>query len=213
MRATAKRPKAANAPAPRGNLTIRVRDEAKRKAQARADARGRSLSEEIEALIEHADDRAQLVDQVFDLAYRDPRLVDLLLTMGEAMRDTLAAVGTGPEWSDDPGAFDQVAPAHTVIEGYRPEGEPPAPERPISDMTGYGVLTGTDDGDRIIPGEGVARFVMFRLAGNWSQPFPWLTAVRSRIGATIANRLQERSRGPKVIAAPAAALGRNRKSD
>lgn len=182
-------------------MAMRITPELRDELVARAERKGRSITQEMEMLLEQALSTQHLLDQVFDLSYGDPKVIGMLLVMGESMRDTLTALGAAPDWIDDPATFDQVArAAREVVEGFRPEGEPPPPERPISEFYGGGgVLLGKDDKakDGIIPGEAVARFVMFRVAGDWSQPFPWLTAVRSRIGATI-NRLRERSRGPKI---------------
>jgi hypothetical protein len=63
-------PKAVNAATPRGNLTIRVRDEVRRGLEASAAESGRSLSEEAEHRLEASfrDDRIEArLDEIVSL--------------------------------------------------------------------------------------------------------------------------------------------------
>src|SRR6266568_3531779 len=108
----------------RNNLTMRLRDDTKARLERAAAANQRSLSEEVESRVEWSVDHEQLLGQVFDLTYRDPHLVALLLMMGETMRDTLTATKAN-DWINDPNAFAEVAiAAQQTIEAYRPLGEP-----------------------------------------------------------------------------------------
>jgi hypothetical protein len=173
-------------------MSFRVPPELKRKMDQAAEQSGRSVAQEIEMRLNQSFERQGLLGEILDLTYRDPQLVALLLTMGEAMRDTLKVlsdweregswVRRQTDWIDDLGAFDQVARAAVaIIEGARPSGDLPAATLP--------------DG-RTMPGESVAAFTMFRVAGNWSEPFPWLTAVLAR-GGKIIERFRDRWRRPE----------------
>lgn len=106
-------------------MGIRVTPELRDQLVGRAEATGRSITQEIELLLERATHMGSLLDEFFDFTYRDPQLVGLLLTMGEAMRDTLTAIKAKPDWVDDPNAFAEVAiAAQQTIEAYRPLGKP-----------------------------------------------------------------------------------------
>jgi hypothetical protein len=168
----------------RNNLTMRLRDDTKAILERAATANQRSLSEEIESRVERSVDRGGLLGEVFDLTYRDPQLIGLLLTMGESMRDTLTA-SRADDWINDPNAFAEVAiAAQQTIEAYRPVGQPK------SDIGQLAVAT--------------ARGTLFKISEDASGLTPWIVAARNRIGDTWV-RLRARSRwsGPDGLIAPA----------
>jgi hypothetical protein len=164
------RPRRQPAPAERVGLSLRVTPRVKLALEAEAEAAGRSLSQEAEIRLEYSFDRQQLFDQVLDLTYGDPHLVALLMTMGEAMRDTLTMIKAEPGWIDDPIAFGQITEAAcNVIGAYRPAG------------------SAASEG---ASGSAMARFTILRLLQG--SPRPWVTWVRRRIDAALIDRLRER---------------------
>lgn len=108
------------------SLGLKVTPEIKNSLDTAAKENGRTQSQEAEVRLERSFEQQQLLDQVFDLTYRNPHLVALLLSVGEAARDTLAALGE-PDKVDlfnNPDEFEEIARAlQQVTEAYRPVGE------------------------------------------------------------------------------------------
>ena len=126
---------AAPAARPRGNVTLRLRDEVRAAIQKEADARGRSLSEEIETRLERSLLDQQIAIDALDLVYGQ-RLNDVLISLGRIMK---AIVEYSPfylqapshlSWIDYPWKFDHVVRAvNFFFERLRPAGaieQPPA---------------------------------------------------------------------------------------
>src|SRR5215469_9783668 len=99
----------------RGNVTIRMRDEARAALQREAEARGRSLSEEIEARLERSLLEPRLAVDTLDAVY-GPHLNAALLALGKVVKSVVeyqpfyldrAVVG----WLDYPWKFQQVVEA------------------------------------------------------------------------------------------------------
>ncbi len=105
-------------------MAMRITPQLRDQLVGRAQANGRSITQELELLLEKAIHTESLLDQIFDLAYRDPLLVAVLMTMGETMHETLTAIKANPDWIDDPNAFEEIACAvRQTIEAYRPIGD------------------------------------------------------------------------------------------
>jgi hypothetical protein len=177
-------------------LGLRVSLDLKRSLDAAAMNTGRSQSQEAEARLETSFLLQHLGDQIFDLTYRDPHLAALLLTLGEAMRDTIDDITSltreqteRPElgdWIDDPHIFNQVADAiQTVLEGFRPAGNP-TPAQPPS-------ING-----KIVTGRAIAGGILSRVIGEWSDHYPW-PQIRRRIHHGVIDRL---SRQWKKVVGP-----------
>jgi hypothetical protein len=122
----------------RGNVTLRMREEVRTALQREADARGRSLSEEIENRLEASLSQRQSAIEALDLVYGQ-RLNDLLLTMGRVIKKVVEyrpfyRPSSDADWLDSPWKFDElVKAANVLLERLRPPGEiAPPPEIHIS---------------------------------------------------------------------------------
>src|SRR5690242_19460082 len=131
------RPKRSSGPGairPRGNVTVRIRDDVRAALQKEADARGRSLSEEIEHRLERSLLDQRLAIDALDLIY-GPRLNDVLLTLGKVMKrvteyQPFYLLGELTDWFDNPWKFDQLVKAVSIfLERLRPPGEINPPEQ------------------------------------------------------------------------------------
>ncbi len=112
------------APSATVDIKIRMKEPLRAEIEHRAAERGISMNGEMVDRLSRSIERQHLLDEFFDLTYRDPHLVALLLMMGETMRDTLTA-SKADDWINDPNAFAEVAiAAQQTIEAYRPLGEP-----------------------------------------------------------------------------------------
>jgi hypothetical protein len=118
---------------PRGSVTLRMRDEVRADLQKEADARGHSLSEEIEGRLERSLLDQRIAIDVFDLLY-GAKTNDVLLALGRIVK---AVVDYRPfylnrlevGWLNYPWKFDQVVKAVNVFfERLRPTGKIEVPE-------------------------------------------------------------------------------------
>lgn len=116
-------------------LSIRLRDENRKKLEELAALSERSVSEEVEVRLERSFQSQSLRREVLEMMFGQ-RGAALAFMIGLAAREIGAAIGPdGPEnawdvgnWIDDPTAFDEIAQAiNTIVEGLRPEGEPVKP--------------------------------------------------------------------------------------
>jgi hypothetical protein len=162
-------------------MAMRITPELRDQLVGRAAATGRSITQEMELLLEKALHTRGLLDQVFDLSYRDPHLVALLLTMGEAMRDTLILIKANADWVDDPNSFGEVAcAAQQTIEAYRPIGQP-------CPNTGKAAV-------------GMVRLTLHKISEGAAGI---ATAIRNRLGDTLHHRLRARQRSDDGWITPA----------
>jgi hypothetical protein len=172
----------------RVSLGLKVSPEIKNSLDAAAKDSGRTQSQEAEWRLDRSFQQQHLLDQVYDLNYRDPQLVALLLQMGEAMRDTITATTNAikcPVWANDPWAFDRVARAATfLIDKHRPDpdGEIVAPNASIE-----------ADGENI--GERIGLNQLQRLTHY--NPDPMVTVTYGRTGeATVTSGPEVHPIGP-----------------
>jgi hypothetical protein len=177
----------------RVSLGLKVTPEIKNRLDAATADTGRTQSQEAEWRLDRSFQQQHLLDQVFDLSYRDPQLVALLLQLGEAMRDTITST-TGsirnPAWVDNPWAFEQVARAATfIIEAHRPEGEIQPPNATVLPYLGEriarGVLAGVTAYNDRPPYEDAS-----------PSPVREIRAARARTSPSILARLRKRDQGP-----------------
>jgi hypothetical protein len=120
------------------HLSVRVAADVHEALIRRASLNQQSVTNTVDRLLQQALHTGSLLGQVFDLSYRDPQLVAVLMTMGEAMRDTLIASKAEPGWVNDPSAFEEIASAaHDILNAYRPVGDTMAPSwgRAMADRT------------------------------------------------------------------------------
>ncbi len=117
----------------RGNVTLRMREEVRTALQREADARGRSLSEEIENRLEASLSHRQSAIEALDLVYGQ-RLNDLLLALGRVMKRVIEyrpfyRPSSDADWFDSPWKFDELVKAiNVVLDRLRPPGEIAPPE-------------------------------------------------------------------------------------
>jgi hypothetical protein len=130
-------------PGERVGMSLRVTPETKRRLDAAAMEKGRSLSQEAEVRLDQSFHDEDAIKGALALAY-GRRFAGILLVLARAMREagwSASLMKTGSfesaaEWLNDPWAYEQaVQAATTVLEAFRPEGEilpPPPPVDPIT---------------------------------------------------------------------------------
>ncbi len=173
-----------------------MRDETKVALERSASAKGRSISEEVEALIEQGMQARGLLDQALDLAF-GRRAAGLVLTVLQVIDDIgshagFASVRTlegAKDWLNNPYAYDQVVEGVVlVLESMRPEGPAEIGRR-------MGKFFGLDlDGVFEHLGQHFASGILEALSnpergggiGDWAKP------VRERLGAELSERIRTR---------------------
>ena len=115
------------------NVTLRFRADLKKLVETRAEASGRSLSAEAEAMLEQAAFGDGMLDQALDLAF-GRRSAGMLLLIGRLMHETsihgdhvsLRRTSDSPNsWLSDPFIFEQVRGAITqALHAVRPQATP-----------------------------------------------------------------------------------------
>ena len=166
------------------HLSVRVAADVHEALIRRASLNRQSVTNAVDRLLQQALHTGSLLDQVFDLAYRDPHLVALLMTMCEAMRDTLIASKAEPGWVNDPSAFEEIASAaHDILNAYRPVGDTTAPSW----------------------GPAMARRTIRDIVDHPPGRSPGLDGARARLDVATVDRLRKRQRyygGGRICPAP-----------
>lgn len=179
----------------RNNLTIRIRDETRTALQHSATRNGRSVSEEVEGLIEGALQSQSMLADALDLTF-GRRAAGLSLLLARVMRTAAnyAAVqeqatrGTVREPADilagSPYVFAQAMQGILrALELVRPEGDVVEPKR----ATAGGNL-----------GPALANDILLRIATSESssEEFdPWAAQVRAKLGPAVMQRIADRLGG------------------
>src|SRR5690349_20882355 len=146
----------------RSNLTLRIRHETRQALEVRAATNGRSLSEETEALIEHALQGGRWLAEALDLAW-GPEAAALALLLGRIAHAVGTASGAQP-WMTNAYAFSQVEKGiATALEALRPAGDVTTPPPNVWDI---GVEPFAVPGGTTVLGESMARSLLALVANN-----------------------------------------------
>lgn len=198
-------PKTARSTKPAANrrrnaLNIRVRDHVRDKLLATAMISQRSMSEEVEHLLEKSLDSEENIYSLFDLAF-GRQLAGLLILIARVARQTgqyAAMLNKGTfrsmdEWIDDPYAYGQVEDAIiALLAELRPAGETPLPVLKMG-APGAGQMIAVKN-----LGHNFAANALAAVAGNpdaLGDP-TWASVIGPRLGLKAMERI-EGFRAPK----------------
>lgn len=175
----------------RGVLTMRVRDSLKEALAARASANQRSISEEVEYLLELVmQAQGSLFNEVLDLVF-DRYAVSVALALAHVAHMVGGNSGA-EEWLSNPYAFAQVREGvMQVLEAMRPYGDIVEPSAPTGRFASFSLIRTPEQ--RANLGRGLATGTLREVATphHSRRQSKWAQLVADRLPATTLDRIRD----------------------